>query len=390
MNYVLNAKKIVLPDRVLDASSISIEEGIITNVGEKNNGHDLVVDFSEYTVLPGLIDLHIHGGNGFDVMDGTYDALNGLSSHLGSLGITGFLATTVTSEWHRLVEAAKNIENTRKRGVQGAEIIGGYIEGPFISETHKGAHPKRFLRAISQEDLALLVKSAPSIKVVTVAPELEGATGMISYLKDRGIKTSIGHTAADYETSQEAFEAGATIAVHTFNGMRSLHHREPGIVGAALTNDEVYCELIADNIHVHPAVMDIVKRCKGTDKVCLITDCMRAGGLADGDYLLGEEVVKVKEGIARTKSGSLAGSTLNLIDAIRNVVASGASNLIEAVNMASRIPAEALGIDNVQGSIEPGKRANLTVVDDDLNVIMTILDGKVIYSKEFENDIVLD
>jgi len=382
MKFLIKTGEVFLKDRILKNASILIRDDKVEEVIEKDIYDNIkTIDLSNYKVLPGLIDTHIHGANGYDTMDGNYKSLNEISKYLGSVGVTGFLATTVTAPWDKIRAAVKNVYDAMNIGVEGAEILGAYVEGPFITEEHKGAHPTEHIREIDIDDMRELVNSFPScIKTVTVAPEKERAMELIRYLKSQNINPSIGHTNATYEQTKEAIENGANIAVHVFNGMRGLHHREPGTVGAVLTDDRVTCELIADMIHVHPAVIELVAKLKGTENVNLITDCMRAGGLEDGKYMLGELNVYVKDGIARIENGSLAGSTLKLITAIKNMVKYVGVNLLDAVNMASIVSARIAGVEHLQGSIEPGKKANFTIIDDDFNVVMTIVNGKIIYS----------
>ncbi|MTI66844.1 MAG: N-acetylglucosamine-6-phosphate deacetylase [Firmicutes bacterium] len=385
MKYLIKGKEIFTENKILDNSSILINDNIIEDIVTDDSYDYEVLDMSGYKIIPGLIDMHIHGANGFDTMDGNYNSLNEISKYLASYGVTSFLPTTVTSEWEKIVKAVKNIKESKNKGVDGAEIIGTYIEGPFITEKHKGAHPKDFIKDIDISFIKELLKISPSIiKIITVAPEKEKSIELIKYAKKNNIKVSLGHTNATYDETIKAINNGADIAVHTFNGMKGLHHREPGVVGAVLSSD-IYGELIADNIHVHPAVMDIMIKAKGKDKICLITDSMRAGGLEDGEYQLGEQRVIVSNSIARIKSGSLAGSTLKLIKGVKNIIKDVNIKPIDAIHMASLVPAKILGIEDSVGSIRKNKRANLTIVDNDYNVVMTIVDGKITYKREGVN-----
>lgn len=382
MRYLIKSGEAFLKDRILKNGVFLINNGIIEEVKVENIFEDIeTIDLSNYKLLPGLIDTHIHGANGYDTMDANYNSLNEISKYLGSIGVTGFLATTVTAPWDKITSAVKNVDQTMKLGVEGAELLGAYIEGPFITEKYKGAHPSEYIRRIDIDDTKELINNFPScIKTVIVAPEKEGALELIKYLKSKNINPSIGHTNATYKEVIAAVDAGANIAVHVFNGMRGLHHREPGTVGAVLSDDRICCELIADMIHVHPAVTKIVLKAKGPENISLITDCMMAGGLEDGEYMLGELKVFVKDGVARIENGSLAGSTLKLINAIKNMNEHVGVSMLDAVNMASLVPARIAGVDHVQGSIEAGKKANFTVVDNDFNVVMTMVNGKCIYS----------
>lgn len=379
MKYVVRGKEIYTEDQVLKDANILVKDGIIEAIEINEVGCYEELDMSKYRILPGLIDIHIHGVNGYDTMDGTYDSLNEISKHLCSYGVTAFLPTTVTARWDKIKNAVKNIELAINKGVDGAEILGAYIEGPFITEKHRGAHPKHFIREIDFNEIEELLNISKNIKIITVAPEKENAIELIKLLKSKNIIASIGHTNATYEETTTAINNGASLAVHTYNGMRGLHHREPGVLGSVLSNDKIFSELIADIIHVHPAAINILLKCKGKDKICLITDCMRAGGLKDGEYTLGELKVIVKDSIARIESGSLAGSTLKLIDGIKNMVEKVNVNLIDAVNMASLVPARILGLDNQIGSIKVGKKANFTIIDESFNVVMTIVNGKIVY-----------
>lgn len=382
MKYVIKGKEIFTPNKVLKNTNLLINNGIIEaiDIADENNYEE--IDMSRFRILPGLIDIHIHGANGYDTMDATYESLNEISKYLSSYGVTAFLATTVTAQWEKIINAAKKVDTAIDKGVDGAEIIGSYIEGPFITEKHKGAHPKEYIREISIKDIDELLSISKNIKIITIAPEKAHAVEIIRLLKTKGIITSIGHTNATYDETIAAIENGASLAVHTYNGMRGFQHREPGVVGAVLNHDQIYSEIISDMVHVHPAAIQILVKCKSNDKICLITDCMRAGGLKDGDYQLGELKVIVKDAIARIENGSLAGSTLKLINGIKNMVEKVSVEMLDAVNMASILPAKVIGIDHEQGSIESGKKANLTIVNDNFNVMMTMVKGKVVYNNQ--------
>lgn len=381
MRYLIKASEIYTQDEIINGGCVIVDNDRITEISfEADYGDIDVIDLSKYKIIPGLIDIHIHGAKGYDTMDSSYEALNEISKYLSQNGVTGFLPTTVTADWQRIKEAAKNIYKTKEKGVDGASIVGSYIEGPFITEKNKGAHPAKFIRRIDSKEIDDLIYEAKgSIKVITIAPEKEDALELIKSLNSRGIKVSIGHTNATFDETKWAVQNGANIAVHAFNGMRGLHHREPGVVGAVLTIDEIYAELIADFIHVHPEVIKILVKCKGSDKIALISDCMRAGGLDDGEYKLGELEVIVKDSVPRLPSGELAGSTFKIINGIKNMIEKVGVAPLDAVHMASFVPAKILGIDDEYGSIIKGKKANLTIIDDNYNIIMTIIDGKIVY-----------
>ncbi|MCT4565980.1 MAG: N-acetylglucosamine-6-phosphate deacetylase [Maledivibacter sp.] len=381
MKYLIKASEIYSEDLIISDGSLVVSDGRIAEIGSQIDYKDIdIMDLSEYKIIPGLIDMHIHGAKGYDTMDSSYEAINEISKYLAQNGVTGFLPTTVTADWERIRAAVKNVHDTMEKGVGGASIIGSYIEGPFITEKNKGAHPSQFIRKIDSEEIDGLIDDGKgSIRVITIAPEKEDALELIKDLNSRGIKISIGHTDATFNETKCAIENGANIAVHTFNGMRGLHHREPGVLGAVLSIEDIYAELIADFVHVHPEAIKILVKCKGAENISLISDCMRAGGLADGEYKLGELEVVVKDSVPRLPSGALAGSTFKIINGIKNMVNTVGVAPLDAVHMASFVPAKMLGIDKEYGSIKEGKRANLTVIDDSYNVIMTIVDGKIVY-----------
>lgn len=382
MHYILNTGKAVTPQGILPGASVLVAGENIAAVSTQQNASSSaqVISLEKYTLLPGLIELHIHGVCGHDTMDASREALNGMSQYLARQGVTSFLAATVTAGMDNILAAAENVANCREQGLQGARLLGAYIEGPYLNPKNSGAHSKDCLRELdSQEIEAILDKARGNVKVFALAPELEDAIPVIQRLTSQGLKVALGHSSATYSETNRAIENGASIAVHTFNGMSGLHHREPGIIGAVLNSGKIMAELIADGVHVAYPVIEILLKCKDKKDIILITDCMRAGGLGDGEYELGELKVRVKGGIARTKDGSLAGSTLRLIDGVKNLVQKVNVPLADAVNMASLNPARALGMDNNMCSIEEGKQADLIAIDNDFNVVFTMIAGKIIF-----------
>jgi N-acetylglucosamine-6-phosphate deacetylase len=382
LRYAIKVNEIFGEEEIIKNAYLVVNNNLIEGIYNESIDCE-TINLENYKIIPGLIDMHIHGVNGFDTMDGSYDSLNEMSKHLAKNGVTAFLPTTVTANWNRIINAVINVKDGILKGVEGADILGSYIEGPYISEKQKGAHAEEFIRDISINELKELVTASENtIRIITLAPELEGALEAIRFLKGNNINISMGHTDAKSEDIKQAVGAGANIAVHIFNGMRGIHHREPGAAGAFMLLDEIYTELIADGIHVHPDIIKILLRCKGSDKICLITDCMMAGGLSDGEYMLGELKVVVKDAICRISNGALAGSTLRLIDGVKNLIRFTDINPLKAVHSASLVPAKVIGIDDKLGSIRTGKVANLTIVDDDYNAVMTIVNGKVVYVNE--------
>jgi N-acetylglucosamine-6-phosphate deacetylase len=365
-----------------NASLFVEESGNIAKIERSGKEAGEVIDLSPYKVIPGLIELHIHGVKGHDTMDANFHALDGMSQHLARNGVTAFLAATVTSNYENTLTAVKNVAHCTERGLAGAMLLGSYLEGPYIGSKYKGAHPEEHIRSLELTEIEeLIVASRNTIRVAALAPEKPQVTEAIKYLKSKGIKIAIGHSDATYTQAMAAIEAGANIAVHTFNGMRSLHHREPGILGAILTNDQIMAEVIADGVHVAQPIIEILCRCKSWKNIILVSDSIRAGGLADGEHLLGEMKVLVKDGVARIESGSLAGSTLRLMDAVRFMYENMKVPLLEAVHMASINPAASLGIDDVTGSIHKDKRADLVAIDENFNVVFSMVNGRIVYDQ---------
>jgi len=254
------------------------------------------------------------------------------------------------------------------------------LEGPYINLEKRGAHDAEYVRLPSPDEIKELLEAANcTIKIVTLAPEVNGSKELIKELGRLGIVASLGHSNATYKEAMKAIKLGATHAAHTFNEMRSFHHREPGILGAVLVHDELTAELISDNIHVHPVAMKLLVRTKGTDKVVLVTDAIQAAGMPDGKYKLGKQNVIVKKGVCRLESGELAGSTLTMDEAVKNAMKSVGIPLRTAIKMATINPAVTISVDKNKGSLEPGKDADIVIIDDEVKVYMTIVKGKVVY-----------
>ena len=373
----------VLLDGQWQACDIRVAEGKIVEISTdcSTNGEQ-ILELRDLTLLPGLIDSHIHGYAGYDTMDGDEAALQAMSRALLQAGVTAFLPTTMTAFPKDLLPALSAVGKLTGQNSGGARILGAFAEGPFISEAHRGAQP---LAAISPVDFDLLEQmdeaSNHSLKKVIFAPEIEGADALCKKLLEKEIVPAMGHSSATYAEGQKAIDAGATVLVHSFNGMSGIHHREPAMLGAVMNRDEVYAELILDGIHVHPAAANLLLKAKGSDKVVLISDCMRAGGMADGEYMLGDTKTFVKDGIARTAEGNLAGSTLKLMDAVKNAVEFLHIPLEEAVKMAAENPAKELGVFDKMGSIAVGKYADLVAIDKDFKVKFAMVGGEVLFSE---------
>ena len=447
MHAIINGR-IVLNDKILDGCALLFDKKIIGIVSRETldtawqnancwPGKPVTLtDAGGAYVSPGFINLHIHGCNGADTMDGTEDALAMMSRFLIQTGVTAFLPATMTcampalhtaleyvrgamtvmirrrDEKHELLSAGRDMDketlavngNTdkllpenavsdqpaasdAKKEVErcmlpGAKVLGAYVEGPFISNVYKGAQNEKH---IVPADFALIKDFADVIRIVVLAPETlkktEKAEDFIGQCKEHNIIVSLGHSAADYDTARQAIEAGASHVTHLCNAMTGLHHRNPGLVGAAL-DTKVTCELIADNLHVHPAVQRLVYRTKGAAGIELVTDSMRGCGLPDGISELGGQTVYVKNGAARLADGTIAGSVVTMNRALKNFRENTGATVPEVVRMVTENPAQELGLFEKIGSLSPGAAADIVVFDEDFTVLHTFVEGFEVYRKQ--------
>lgn len=339
-----------------------------------------ILDYGAYSIAPGLVDTHIHGYRGHDIMDNSLEGLREISAGLPASGVTSYLPTTLTAS-HQDLELVCETIGQNAHNIKGAKIQGIFLEGPFFNPIYKGAQNPKFMSdpLIQQLD-TWQDKACGLVKKIALAPERQGALKFIKQAKDRGIYTAIAHTDANFDDCYKAVQAGASIFVHTYNAMKGLHHREPGVVGAALTLGQ-FNELICDGHHVHPVSAQIVMQASGPDKTVLITDCMRAGGLGDGPSRIGEFEVIVQDGQARLKdSGNLAGSVLELIQAVQNLVKWELASPAQALAMASLNPATSVGIDHLCGKLDKGYPADFIVLNDALELQATYIDGQLCFS----------
>ncbi len=351
---------------------------------ELNESVEIIKYDESYSLIPGMIDLHIHGAAGADTMDATIDAINTISKFLPREGTTSFLATTMTSTKDKIENALRNIgeyQNLVSEPSQ-AEVLGVHLEGPFISPKRAGAqHPDHIILP----DVELFIKwqsvSGDHIKLVTLAPEQPGGKELVTYLKNTNVRASIGHSDAVYTEVIDSISAGVTHATHLFNGMRGLHHREPGVVGGALINKEIMCEIIVDGIHIHPEMVKFIFNYKGKDGLILITDAIRAKGLGNGRYDLGGQEVTVTNNQARLEDGTLAGSILKFNQALRNMTTFTGCSISDLIQMGSVNPAKQIHVFDRKGSIKIGKDADLVIINQDLEVVMTFCRGNIVYKK---------
>lgn len=339
-----------------------------------------IIDYSDYIIGPGLVDTHIHGYKSHDVMDNDPAGLEAISQGLLSCGVTSWLPTTLTDSTENLNAVCQTIGQHYDQ-LTGAKVQGVFLEGPFFTEKYKGAQNPKYMTDPSIEKLDHWNElSNDLVNKIAIAPEREGVQAFIKFASSKNIHTALAHSDATYDQAKAAVEAGANIFVHTYNGMSGLHHREPGMVGAALTLKDCFAEVICDGHHVHPAAIDVVIRSRGLEETVLITDCMRAGGMGEGDSKLGEFDVIVKDGQARLKhDGNLAGSILELKDSVKNLVKWDLARIEDAVRMASLNPAKSVGIDDVCGRIAPGYAADFIVLNDEADLQATYLDGQLVY-----------
>lgn len=331
-------------------------------------------------VLPGFIDLHVHGGAGCDFMDADEASLLGITRFHARHGTTGMLATTLTAPKERLDAALEAASRFMASPMPYAQLLGVHLEGPFVSMKWRGAQNPDHIVPPRPDWLEDWARRWPGlIRIQTLAPEIEGALDYIERLNECGIVPACGHTDASREEIRAAADRGLRHAVHTFNAMRPYHHRDPGTVGAVLTDDRIMAEIIADGHHVHPAGVELLVRAKGAGGVILVTDAMAAAGMPDGDYELGGLSVVMEGGVARLRgAGQLAGSTLTMLDAFRFMVERIGVTVADASRMASLNPARQIGVDRVTGSIRPGKRADVLLLDAGLRLRQVWIRGRAV------------
>ncbi len=388
MNKIALKGNIVLPDKVLSGGWVLIEGEKIAGVyaPRENLPEDevLTFDYGENTIAPGLIDIHIHGALGKDVMDGEVGSLQKIALHQAKCGVTGFVPTTMSAPLDSILRAVDTVKKASSLRLD-AEILGIHLEGPFLSLKERGAQDSQFIKGIKEEDIRLLEKASRGLKkIITIAPETENNMSFIPWFKEKGFVVSIGHSDASYEIAVRSFKAGISHAAHFFNGMSGYQGREPGVIGAVLDSDQVSAEVIADGIHVHPSGLRLTVRQKGKEKVCLITDSIKAVGLGDGVYQMGSLEIVVKGGESRLKKdGCLAGSVLTLNRAVKNIIDWTGISINEGINTASFNPARLIGVDKETGSVQKGKYANLAVFDEEFSVVDTILRGKSLLKNKF-------
>ena len=381
MTQFVKADQFFYPYGIKEGGYLEIKEGRFGSWQKDLPAGSEVLDYSGYIIAPGLVDTHIHGFAGVDVMDNNIEGtIHTMSEGLLSTGVTSFLPTTLTSSFEHLLAVSENLGQHYQEAT-GAKIRGIYFEGPYFTEKYKGAQNPAYMKDPSLKEFQAWQEAAGGlINKIALAPERKTAPDFIRTVTQEGVTVALGHSNATFEEAKTAVEAGASVWVHAYNGMRGLTHREVGMVGAMYELPHTRAELITDGHHVHPHACQILIKQKGYENIALITDCMKAGGQEDGDYMLGEFPVIVENGTARLKeSGNLAGSILQLKDGVKNVVEWGLVNAHEAIMMASLNPAKSVGIDHLCGQIKEGHEADFIVLDKDLNLEATYLNGQKVY-----------
>ena len=340
---------------------------------------EMMIDAKGKSLLPGFIDLHVHGAMGQDAMDASLEGLQKMAGFYASHGVTSFLATT----WAAKTEAIMKVLETYRGMIGpvegGSTLLGVHLEGPYLNSTRSGAQDPDMIQIAKQGEAEKFLDSG-IIKIIDIAPEFPENLWLIDECVRRGITVSVGHSAANYDQVKAAAVRGLKHATHTFNAMTQFGHRELGTVGAVMTIPEISCELISDNIHVHPGAQKILIEVKGPEGVILVTDSTGGTGLPDGDLTINNRTFHIQEGATRLLDGTLAGSSLTMERALKNAIAASGIPLARAWRMSSLNAARDIGVSSTKGSLEVGKDADLVLVDDDFEVILTLVEGRVLYS----------
>jgi N-acetylglucosamine-6-phosphate deacetylase len=384
------AGMIYTPTEEIENGVILIEGHHIAKVGPRERvkipADATVIDNQDRLVVPGFIDVHIHGAAGHDLMEATGEAVSAVAAYLARRGTTSFVPTTVTASLERTLRAARGLGEIIRSAqsshgapekIAGAQPLGLHIEGPFLNIKKRGAHPASQIRKPSTETLGRILDAAEgSVRMLTLAPELGGALNVLEFARGRGVRVGIGHSNATFEEAERAIGAGATYAVHVYNAMRPFLHRDSGIIGAVLTDDRVCAELICDGLHVEPPAVRLLVKAKGLEHLVLVSDSLSGAGMPDGNYRLGNFTVHVAGGVSRTVEGSLAGSTLTLDAAVRNLASFTGFSYKECLPCATLNPARIVGVEKQKGMISPGADADLAVLDRNHYVTQTYVRGR--------------
>lgn len=373
MTTVLKNARAVLPDREVEAD-VLVEDGRIAAIGDSLDAADQI-DLAGATLLPGFIDVHIHGAAGVDVMEATPAGLREVSNYLASQGVTAWVPTLVPGADENYASVAAVVSECLQ-DPEGARVLGLHYEGPFVNTAQCGALHTEYFKTYSRpEDIDCLVVPENAVRMITLAPEVAGGIELVRELKKRGWVISIGHTRASLDVLDQACDAGARHMTHFMNAMAPLHHRNPGPIAWGLSRDDVTFDVIADGIHLDPFMLRVLLKIKGVGGISLISDAIAAAGKGDGNYEIWGETISVKNGRTANAAGSIAGSVISMLDAVRLLHTLGVS-YVDLARMASTNPARLLGLDRECGSIEVGKRADLIALDQDLRLRSVLIGGR--------------
>ncbi|NCQ16786.1 MAG: N-acetylglucosamine-6-phosphate deacetylase [Ignavibacteria bacterium CG_4_8_14_3_um_filter_37_9] len=388
MSQALVGGKIVTPFRIVKNGVILFKEGVIQELGKASDvkipDNCEIIDISGHTIAPGFVDLLVHGGGGNGFADANDQSIKKVSDYFLRNGSTTILASLFAKPYKQLLDDLNRVA-TYIQTNPDSNIYGIHMEGPYLNKGLKGAMNESYLwePTVASFD-AMWEASKGLMKIMTIAPELPGSIGVMRAAAKRGVVLSIGHSMATYDEIELAIDNGAAHVTHIFNAMKPFHHRDGGVILGALLRNELKIELIADKLHVHPAVMELLLKLKGASGIILITDSIRAGGMHEGEYEFADQKIFMKDQKAFLPDGTLAGSTLTLNKAIKNLVETANAKLTDAVRMASVNGAKVLNIENRKGILAVGKDADMVVMNDLYEVVMTVLGGKIVYQKKIE------
>ena len=375
--------KVVTPNAVLDPGLVVFDEGRLTYVGSALNAipeRAVLVNADGKWVLPGLIDTHVHGSYGDDVMLSGAEGIRRISQRFVEFGTTAWLPSTIAARHEELIRAVGWCVEAAPGDEDGARVVGIHVEGPYINLKRKGAQPAEGVRDPDLAEMAELLSAGSGlIRLVTLAPELPGGLELIRFLVTRGVIASLGHSDATYEQAMEAIASGATHATHLFNAMPPIHHRSPGLITACLDSPEIIAELIPDGVHLSPHILRMAFRLKGRDRSAIITDAFSATGLPDGEHRLGPHRVYVDGNVCKLDDGTIAGSILTMDRALANVVEFARASVVDAVRVSSQIPAQIAGCGNTKGSLQVGKDADLWLADNKFRCRATWVSGRRVF-----------
>lgn len=383
MKKVLKNGRVVFPKKgEIDHADVVIEDGRIDRISEDFPAPttDQLVDLGGNLLSPGFVDLQVNGGGGVDFLTCRGKELDRAGEFWLRHGTTSFLGTVITQDIDTMNDTIGTLLESNL-----PNLLGVHVEGPFLSPEKRGTHNKKHLKKPTKEHFDRIIQGyEEGIELFTFAPDVEGASNLLSWVKEVGFVPSIGHTNASYDTTLSFVEEGVNSLTHLFNGMKGFHHRDPGTVGAALNSDTIV-GLIVDGLHLHPGAVELVEQIKSSDEVCLVTDAIAAAGMEDGEYVLGDQEIIVENGLAKLEDGTIAGSSLTLDNAVRHYIEFTDAELVEAIQAVTVNPADLLGRTGEIGTMEEGSKADFVVLDGSLDVKYTIVSGEVLFESEDRN-----